>query len=163
MSSLPVLCASLVIAITTCACTQSAKRQPTTSSSKASTSEQATVNPSKNAEPKLASKMTYKSMPHPGVSTLDCDKVVRGKTLKALQLIYGPPASTTVIDLDKGVPEFRVELLNDYPPNKPTSKGVKIFEHRYDYYTYHGTIWYHKVAHEWVALQAVTWSKSIEF
>jgi hypothetical protein len=97
--------------------------------------------------------------------TRDIDELVRGKTMAALQATYGPPDSTYEVKLDEGVPEFRVELLNDYAPGAPESKGVIIMEHTYRYSEdgYKGVIWYHDVDGVKTALQAMVWEDGVEF
>lgn len=100
-----------------------------------------------------------------GESSSDLDELVRGKTMTALQAIYGPPDSTYEVKLDEGVPEFRVELLNDYAPGAPESKGVIIMEHTYRYTEdgYKGVIWYHDVDGVKTALQAMVWEDGVQF
>lgn len=100
-------------------------------------------------------------------NTIDQDKLVRGEHMNDVKAKYGEPASTYTFNLDDGVPEFRVELLNDYPPGSDKSKGVEIMEHTYkaseDGATRFLTIWYHEVDGQWIALQAISYSDNVEF
>lgn len=102
-----------------------------------------------------------------GRSTIDQDGLVRGESMNDLKAKYGEPASTYAFNVDDGVPEFRVELLNDYPPGADKSKGVEIMEHTYKASEGDSvrlfTIWYHEVDGQWIALQAISYSDNVEF
>ncbi len=164
--SLPMMICVMALALSACQSDGSKKQDdpkpdPVVTPSPSTSSEQGSA--SQGDAPK--NQKTYAKLPAPKGGADDIDKVVRGKPLTELEALYGPPAQVIEVKLDEGVPEFRIELLNDYRPDDPASKGVVITEHLYHYPEdgYHGVIWYHEVDGALIGLQAATWLEGTEF
>lgn len=165
------LCLSLCLSLTLLACQKDASLKqdaPVATSTATSVVDEpapAASQPAAASAPVKAP--TYQQIPRPGgdESTSDLDALVRGKPMDELVKLYGPPHKTYEVKMDEGVPEFRIELYNDYPPGEPQSKGIIITEHtyRYDEDGYQATIWYHDVAGTMTALQAVSWNDGVKF
>jgi hypothetical protein len=59
--------------------------------------------------------------------------------------------------------EFRCELHNFYPFNRPEGVHLPIKELWWKHPEYTVVVWFQKVASEWVAFDSCRWKKGIEF
>jgi hypothetical protein len=95
------------------------------------------------------------------------EKVERlhGKTLEAVVAELGDAKETYTFSMptEGTLDEFRIELHNTYPPNRPENADVVIKELHWEYLRYNLTVWFHLVDDKWVALDTCRWHKDMEF
>ena len=75
----------------------------------------------------------------------------------------GKPNQTYEFSVEDGVDEFRIELLNTYPPGSARAKGVLIREWQWKYSTFSVAVWFHLVDGRWVVLDTCRWKKGVLF
>ncbi len=95
-------------------------------------------------------------------STADFDELVRNTPRQQWLDKWGPPTESVSFKMGEGMPEFRVELLNDYPAGAEND-DVEIQEDTWNLGTYSFTMWSHKQDGNWVVLQAVSYMARVEF
>jgi hypothetical protein len=98
-----------------------------------------------------------------GEMPVDKIPVLVGATIEKVREQFGAPNHENEFPVDGGLPEFRVELLNTYPPGDPRSRGVRIREWRWQYPGFRVAIWFHRVEGEWIVLDTVRWRNGVEF
>ena len=101
--------------------------------------------------------------PSKGLDVQDFDSLVRKKPRAELLEKWGESASSTEFKIGDGVPEFRIELYNDFPPGDPASAEVRIKEDTWRLDGYRFTMWSHQPEGRWQALQAVSYVDGVQF
>jgi hypothetical protein len=86
-----------------------------------------------------------------------------GKTTEQVLLELGRPDVERVITLDEASDEFRCELLNWYPPDRPENQSVCFLEMSWKGKEFTTTIWFHKVAGSWRVLDTCRFRNDITF
>lgn len=76
---------------------------------------------------------------------------------------YGKPEKNYSFKMKEPMHEFRVELLNFYPQDKPENRDVEIQELWWRDGDYNVTVWFHQIQGQWQVLDARRWHKDIEF
>jgi hypothetical protein len=118
----------------------------------------------KLAQPAPAPKSAaFAPPPSPAPKSIqDNDSLVLGKSLAEITARYGEPTRTYSFKMGDGIPEFRIELFNTYPPGDE-HKDVQILEHTYQLDGYKFTVWYHEQDKGWRGLEAVSYSDGVDF
>jgi len=90
---------------------------------------------------------------------------LHGKTLDAVLAELGKPANTHefTMPVEGTLPEFRIELHNTYPPNRPENANVVIKELHWEELRYNIAVWFHRVGDAWVVLDTCRWRKDVRF
>ncbi len=95
------------------------------------------------------------------------EKVERfhGMTMDAVLAELGEAKNTYTFNIpSEGIlDEFRIELHNTYPPDRPENASIAIKELHWEYLRYNLTVWFHQVGDEWVVLDTCRWHKDIRF
>ena len=76
---------------------------------------------------------------------------------------FGAPERDETFPMSDAVGEFRVELFNTYPPNKPANASVKIEEMWWKDGDYWITLWLHQKNGDWKVLDSCRWHKDVRF
>lgn len=93
----------------------------------------------------------------------DYDGLVRGKPRADFLEKWGKPTREMQFKMGDGIPEFRIELYNDFRPEDPKTADVQIQEDTWEVDDYLFTLWSHQKDGEWIALQAVSYSQGVDF
>jgi hypothetical protein len=88
---------------------------------------------------------------------------LHGRTVAEVAAELGEPNQTYEFSVEDGVDEFRIELLNTYPPGQARSRGVRIREWQWKYREFSVAVWFHLVDGQWVVLDTCRWKKGIVF
>jgi hypothetical protein len=98
-----------------------------------------------------------------GDRPVDKIETLHGRTQDEVAADLGEPNQTYEFSIEVGVDEFRIELLNTYPPGRPRSRGVRIREWEWKYREFSVAVWFHLVDGRWVVLDTCRWKKGIAF
>jgi hypothetical protein len=90
-------------------------------------------------------------------------KALHGRTQDEVVADLGEPNQMYEFSIEEGVDEFRIELLNTYPPGHPRSRGVRIREWQWKYREFRVAVWFHLLDGRWVVLDTCGWKKGIAF
>ena len=89
---------------------------------------------------------------------------LHGKSAKDVLAELGDPSLEFEYTLGKSpAGEFRVGLLNTYPPDDPKTADVRIKEMQWHRMRYHVAVWMHQVNGEWVVLNKCRWKEGTVF
>jgi hypothetical protein len=113
-----------------------------------------------NAEKEKVPPLADKSW---GDRPVDKIEALHGRTQDEVAANLGEPHQTYEFSIEQGVDEFRIELLNTYPPGHPRSRGVRIREWQWKYREFSVAVWFHLVEGRWVVLDTCRWKKGIAF
>lgn len=93
------------------------------------------------------------------------DKItaLHGLIEEEVLLALGQPNQAGEFPIEKAVGEFRIELLNTYPPWHLRSWGVRIREWQWKYREFSIAVWFHRVNGRWVVLDTCRWKKGVVF
>lgn len=75
----------------------------------------------------------------------------------------GETNQTYEFSIEEGVGQFKIELLNTYPPGHPRTRGVRIREWQWKYREFSVAVWFHLVNGLWMVLDTCRWKKVIVF
>jgi hypothetical protein len=90
-------------------------------------------------------------------------EALHGATEERVFSELGEPNQTYEFSIEDPVPEFRIELLNTYPPGHARSRGVRILEWQWRYREFSFAVWFHKSDGRWVVLDTCRWKKGVVF
>jgi hypothetical protein len=96
--------------------------------------------------------------------SVDKIRALHGLAVERVAAELDEPNQIYEFSIEDGVDsEFRVELLNTYPPGSPRSKGVRIREWQWKYRDFTVAVWFHSVEGRWVVLDTCRWKKGVKF
>ena len=86
---------------------------------------------------------------------------MNGKSLNAVIGQYGLPDKQFEISMDEALLEYRCEVLNWYPPDRPSNKNVRFLETMRLQGDYRVYMWFHRVDGSWVYLTGYKTHKNV--
>jgi hypothetical protein len=86
-----------------------------------------------------------------------------GQPLEKVRHTFGCPNQENEFSMGDSIDEFRVELLNTYPPGDPRSIGVRIKEWIWRYPGFSVAVWFHLENGQWVVLDTCRWKDGVAF
>jgi hypothetical protein len=98
-----------------------------------------------------------------GDERVDKIEALHGRTQEEVAADLSEPNQTYEFSVEEVRDEFRIELLNTYPPGHPRSRGVRIREWQWKHREFSLAVWFHMVEGRWVVLDTCRWKKGIAF
>lgn len=96
---------------------------------------------------------------------LEMEKLIELHGLPLTNILedFGRPIEEELFLMEDGITEFRVELLNIYPPENPDNNNVEIKELSWNQGEFIITLWFHKKNHDWVVVDSRKWYEDVDF
>lgn len=91
------------------------------------------------------------------------DSLIKSTQQELVKKLGEPAVKEKFAMKDAGPSEFRIELQNTYPLNKPKNLKIQIQEWTWNDGDKRLTIWLHQVKGKWVALNVFQWKTGMEF